>query len=277
MHPREDLPNGLSDILVAPHVQVGGTLCQDMSEGEAFGPRLGSTAEPICASGLLEVDESRLRRSLDIVIDLPAENKANTRGAWDILFQLLGAKLTMSTAGHPQTDGQTERVIACSKMLYGAPRSWSDQLPMVEFALNNAVHASTGFTPFYLNGLRHPKVPLTLRGGTVGERLGNPFQVSDSESESLKRQLSSFLDGRLMLISHRRNGIGPGQTKEYSDNNCRGNLTVFIVGDLILLDTKNLPLTLVRSVVSNNLKHHSMGAVGALNRHGAAYTIDLRK
>ncbi|POM59819.1 Pol protein [Phytophthora palmivora] len=38
---------------------------------------------------------------------------------------------------------------------------------MVEFALNNAVHASTGFTPFYLNGLRHPQVPLTLRGGTV--------------------------------------------------------------------------------------------------------------
>ncbi|POM63154.1 reverse transcriptase [Phytophthora palmivora] len=38
---------------------------------------------------------------------------------------------------------------------------------MVEFALNNAVHASTGFTPSYLNGLRHPQVPLTLRGGTL--------------------------------------------------------------------------------------------------------------
>ncbi|POM70253.1 Reverse transcriptase [Phytophthora palmivora] len=37
---------------------------------------------------------------------------------------------------------------------------------MVEFALNNAVHASTGFTPFYLNGLRHSQVPLTLRRGT---------------------------------------------------------------------------------------------------------------
>ncbi|KAG2884610.1 hypothetical protein PC115_g21288 [Phytophthora cactorum] len=47
-----------------------------------------------------------------------------------------------------------------------APRTWSERLPVVEFALNNAVHASTGFTPFYLNEMRHPRVPLTLRGGT---------------------------------------------------------------------------------------------------------------
>ena len=35
-------------------------------------------------------------------------------------------------------------------------------LPVVEFALNNAVLASTGYTPFYKNGLTHPRVPLTL-------------------------------------------------------------------------------------------------------------------
>ncbi|POM64515.1 DNA/RNA polymerase, partial [Phytophthora palmivora] len=95
-----------------------------------------------------------------------------TGAFWDTLSQLLGIKLTMSTADHPQTDGQTERVNrvledTLRSIWADAPRSWSDQLPMVEFALNNAVHASTGFTPFYLNGLRHPQVPLTLRGGTV--------------------------------------------------------------------------------------------------------------
>ncbi|POM69468.1 RNA-directed DNA polymerase [Phytophthora palmivora] len=80
---------------------------------------------------------------------------------WDTLFQLLGTKLTMSTADHPQTDGQTERVNrvledTLRSICAEAPRSWSDPLPMVEFAFNNAVHASTGFTPFYLNGLRPP-------------------------------------------------------------------------------------------------------------------------
>ena len=47
-------------------------------------------------------------------------------------------------------------------------------LPVVEFAMNNAVHTSTGYSPFYVNGLTHPRVPLTLplRGsGLGGERL----------------------------------------------------------------------------------------------------------
>ncbi|POM67172.1 Pol protein [Phytophthora palmivora] len=81
-----------------------------------------------------------------------------TGAFWDILFQLLGTKLTMSTADHPQTDGQTERVNrvledTLRSICAEAPRSWSNQLPMAEFTLSNAVHASTGFTPFYLNGL----------------------------------------------------------------------------------------------------------------------------
>ncbi|CAI5738235.1 unnamed protein product [Peronospora farinosa] len=50
--------------------------------------------------------------------------------------------------------------------------SWSEFLSMVEFAINNSVHASTTHTPFYVNGLRHPRVPTlveddsNLRGGT---------------------------------------------------------------------------------------------------------------
>ncbi|POM78848.1 DNA/RNA polymerase [Phytophthora palmivora] len=85
-----------------------------------------------------------------------------TGAFWDTLFQLLGTKLTMSTADHPQTDGQTERVNrvledTLRSICAEAPRSWSARLPVVEFALNNAVHASTRFTPFYLNGYRHPR------------------------------------------------------------------------------------------------------------------------
>ncbi|POM69647.1 Reverse transcriptase [Phytophthora palmivora] len=109
-----------------------------------------------------------------------------------------------SFADLPQTDGQTERVNrvledTLRSICAEAPRSWSDPLPIVEFALNNAVHASTGFTPFYLNGLRHPQVPLTLRGGTVASIVSSESLlslVSDIEPESLQRQLSSFIDDR---------------------------------------------------------------------------------
>ncbi|POM59776.1 Pol protein [Phytophthora palmivora] len=217
-----------------------------------------------------------------------------TGAFWDTLFQLLGTKLTMPTAGHPQTDRQTERVNrVIEDTLRGicaeSPRSWSDQLPMVEFALNNAVHASTGFTLFYLNGLPHPQVPLTLRGGTVasivsGGEAQKAFssQTSDIGPESLQRQLSSFIDNRLTLISRVRDAMALAQDKqkEYSDTKSRGNLNVFRNGDLVLLDTKNLPLKMVSSVESNKLNHRIIGPFAVLARHGAAYaayTIDLSK
>ncbi|POM61146.1 Pol protein [Phytophthora palmivora] len=65
--------------------------------------------------------------------------------------------------------------------------------------------------------------------------------------------------------------------KEYSDGNARGNLNVFKVGKLVLLDTKNLPLKLVSSVESYKVKHRFIGPFAVLARHGAAYTIDLPK
>ncbi|KAE9292797.1 hypothetical protein PF008_g24972 [Phytophthora fragariae] len=86
---------------------------------------------------------------------------------WQHLFRLLGTRLDMSTADHPQTDGQTERVNRVLEDILRSvcaaePTKWSTLLPQVEFALNNAVHSSTGFTPLYVNGLRHPRTPLTL-------------------------------------------------------------------------------------------------------------------
>ena len=49
--------------------------------------------------------------------------------------------------------------------------NWSEFLPMMEFAINNSVHALTTHTPFFVNGLRRPHLPTflecdsSLRGG----------------------------------------------------------------------------------------------------------------
>ncbi|POM62907.1 LOW QUALITY PROTEIN: Pol protein [Phytophthora palmivora] len=212
-----------------------------------------------------------------------------TGAFWDTLFQLLGTKLTMSTADIRRR--MTERVNCVLEdtlrsICAEAPRSWSDQLPMVEFALNNAVHASTGFTPFYLNGLRHPQVPLTLRGGTVASTISGgearkafSSQVSEIEPASLKRQLASFIDNRLALISRVRDAMvsATDKQKKYSDKTSKGNLNVFKEGDLVILDTKNLPLKVVSSVGSYQLKHRFIGPIAVLARHGTTYTIDLPK
>ncbi|KAE9023574.1 hypothetical protein PR003_g10553 [Phytophthora rubi] len=72
----------------------------------------------------------------------------------------------MSTASHPETDGQTERanrvIEDVLRSFATSFKSWSTFLPLVEFALNNAVHASTGLTPFFVNFGRHPRVPALL-------------------------------------------------------------------------------------------------------------------
>ncbi|GMF62094.1 unnamed protein product [Phytophthora fragariaefolia] len=99
---------------------------------------------------------------------------------WQEVFTLFGTQLSMSTADHPQTDGQTERV---NRVLVDALKSyahsfphWSDCLPMAKFAINNSVHVSTGHTPFYVNALRHPRVPSVL-GAVAPSLSGQGYPV----------------------------------------------------------------------------------------------------
>ncbi|OWZ12802.1 LOW QUALITY PROTEIN: Pol Polyprotein [Phytophthora megakarya] len=152
---------------------------------------------------------------------------------------------------------------------------------MVDFALNNAVHASTGFTPFCFGTPRcrsHWVVAPRLQAG--GEARKELFsQVSGVEPAALWRKLSAFVGNKLNVISRERDAMALAQDKqkEYSDQHGRGNLNVFNVGDLVLLDTRNLPLNTVSSMVSNKLKYSFIGPFKVLGRHGAAYMIDLPK
>src|SRR5271154_1993604 len=77
------------------------------------------------------------------------------------LYRLLGVKGNPSTAYHPQTDGQSERMnreIERYLRTYISYHQddWEEWLAIGEFAYNNGVHAATGHTPFYLNKGRHP-------------------------------------------------------------------------------------------------------------------------
>ena len=72
---------------------------------------------------------------------------------WKGLFKGFGTNLNMSTAYHPKTDGQTERVnqvIEDMLRMYvmDQPSKWEDYLHLVEFAYNNGHHASLKMSPF---------------------------------------------------------------------------------------------------------------------------------
>ncbi|GKB58448.1 putative reverse transcriptase domain-containing protein [Tanacetum coccineum] len=65
----------------------------------------------------------------------------------------LGTSLDMSTAYHPQTDGQSERTIQTLKDMLRAcvidfGNGWVKHLPLVEFSYNNSYHASINAAPF---------------------------------------------------------------------------------------------------------------------------------
>ncbi|POM60421.1 LOW QUALITY PROTEIN: Pol protein [Phytophthora palmivora] len=189
----------------------------------------------------------------------------------------------MSTGG-PSTDGWSDGARQSCARRYSTEHLWLDTSVMVGPAAYVCTQQCgtriNGVYPVLLEWVTTPQVPLTLRGGTLasivsgGEaRKAFSSQVSEIEPVSLQRQLSSFLDDRLALISRVRDAmvLAQDKQKEYSDKNRRGNLTVFMVGDLVLLNTKNLPLK------SNQLKHRFIGPFDALVRHGTAYTIDLPK
>ena len=74
---------------------------------------------------------------------------------WNEFCSLVGIKRAMSTARHQQTDGGAEVVIRIlkdilKKVTNHKQDDWVEKLPMVQFAINNSIHSSTGFTPFYL-------------------------------------------------------------------------------------------------------------------------------
>ncbi len=82
---------------------------------------------------------------------------------WSLLCYFLGIKKKLSTAFHPQTDGQTERQNSMMEAYLRAfvnweQDNWARLLPMAEFAYYNAKNTSTGHTPFKLNCGYHPRV-----------------------------------------------------------------------------------------------------------------------
>ena len=150
---------------------------------------------------------------------------------WKTLFKQLGVQLAFSTAYHPQTDGQTERANRTIEDMLRTfvnykQDNWDDCLPAVEFAYNNSLQASTGYTPFYLDCGQHPITP--------GELLGQdntPSNVAATED---------FLQHLKTIVAMAKEAILAAQERQAQYANQHRRNEQFKIGDQVLLSTAHL-------------------------------------
>lgn len=159
---------------------------------------------------------------------------------WNELFKLCGTKLSMSTAFHPQTDGQTERANrTLEEMIRAYVNSchddWDMHLSALEFAYNNSVNPSTGFSPFFLNYGRHPATPLALSNPNVASpnpaaatfvrqlhedsevaaaNVAKAQQVQKQNADKLRRDVKFAVDDQVMVSTADINFKTRGQSKK---------------------------------------------------------------
>ncbi|GJU39938.1 putative reverse transcriptase domain-containing protein [Tanacetum coccineum] len=119
----------------------------------------------------LYIDEIVARYGVPVSIISDRDGHFTSR-FWQTLQKALGTRLDMSTAYHPQTDGQSERTIQTLKDMLRAcvidfGSNWDVHLPLAEFSFNNSYHSSIWCAPFealYRRKCRSPILWKTIRG-----------------------------------------------------------------------------------------------------------------
>ncbi|GIL63439.1 hypothetical protein Vafri_17486, partial [Volvox africanus] len=146
---------------------------------------------------------------------------------WEALCKLVGMRVNLSTAYHPQSDGQTERTNrTLGDMLRNfagrTPSVWDTYLTAAEFAINNAVNRSTGQSPFFLNYGYHPALPV--------------WRELEVNVPAAKTFAKSFVS----RMSDAKSCLDAAQQRAADYYNKSKQDVVFSKGQLVLLNTKNL-------------------------------------
>ncbi|GJX31775.1 retrotransposable element Tf2 [Tanacetum coccineum] len=126
---------------------------------------------------------------------------------WQSLFKILKVELKLSTAYHPQTDGQTEVVNKCLEcylrcMTGERPTEWVSWLPLAEFWYNTSKHSSIKVSPYE-----------AVYGQTPP--LHNPYVAGESVVESVDRSLQARENAIEMLKFHIKRS--QDRMKKYAD------------------------------------------------------------
>ena len=172
----------------------------------------------------------------------------------------IGFDQKLSTAYHPQTDGQTERVnqeleqyLRC--YVNQSQDDWDLWLSMAEYAYNSRIHSATKKVPFELV-LGHIPELVYKKGPTKVDEQGWIKRAEQAQEEAKKAMAKS-----------------QEQMERYA-NRHRAGLPTIEVGDKVLLDARNLTLL----TPSRKLSARNLGLYMVIAKHGIVnYELDLPK
>jgi hypothetical protein len=182
---------------------------------------------------------------------------------WREFTSGLGIKCNFSTAFHPQTDGQTERVnqtleqylrMFCSY----EQDNWADLLSAAEFTYNNTDQSSTGYSPFYANTGYHPLHPSSI------------IDLTETQAPSVAQRLQQLQ----ALHTSLKDNMQKAQERytKYYDAKHKDSTNTFKVGDLIWINRKNIATTRP----SLKLDHKLIGPFRIKAKvNDLAFTLDL--
>ena len=144
------------------------------------------------------------------------------------LNRMLGIKTKLSTAFHPQTDGQTERMNQEVEQYLRfftehRQKDWPEWLAMAEFAINNKVHTATKISPFMANYGKELRM-----GGDIRKK-----GKVESVTEFAERMKKVYEEAEAALRKTQE------EMKRYTDRG-RKETEKWKKGDRVLLSTKDL-------------------------------------
>ena len=160
-----------------------------------------------------------------------------TSSFWRELHRLLGITLSMSSAYHPQTDGQTERM---NRVLEDMLRhfvnrhhdDWDQFLAPAEFAINNAENSSIQNTPFMLNYGRHPWLPVNMIEHLRDTKLWHKHEKVPAAN--------IFIDRITKAITLAKQAMHQARDKQAKYASGKAKEHPFQPGQRVLLSSKNI-------------------------------------
>ncbi|KAI3762604.1 hypothetical protein L1987_53041 [Smallanthus sonchifolius] len=158
------------------------------------------------------INEVVARHGIPLTI-VSARDTRFTSRFWKRFHEAMGTRLNISTAYHPQTDGQSERTIQTLEDMLRAciidfGGSWDSHLPLAEFSYNNSHHTTIGMPPYEMLYGRRCRTPICW--GEIGQKELGSLEVVRETSErfdQIKARMKAAEDRQKSYADKRRKPI----------------------------------------------------------------------